>query len=151
MGSVSDEDCNFSRLFRRGRWWREDRPSFSAGPWTAGSLPLNTDALEILSPQTHVRTLGSTVKIPRLNRYLHHGIFLGLTFGMNSTFSSALEIGVITQLRVTIRISGTAIPQYRLYDLYETFMSRQNPITQASFSAWVYSHRLFDQRSVPAC
>jgi len=115
----------------------------------ADIITTDTDALRVLSPQTRIHSLGRTIKIPPLKQISTSWYF------SQADFRDAYDFYIFTG-NWSHYASGIHQPNLwycytpvrAFYDLYQTFLGRQDPVTRQVFRAWVHGHRWFDQRSV---
>lgn len=112
-------------------------------------ITTDTDAVKKIDPSAHVISLGKTVKIPPLKQISATARFF------TADFSDRFDFFIFTgnwSYAATRRHHPNLwycySPIRAFYDLYPTFLSRQDPITRQLFRAWTYPHRYLDTRFV---
>lgn len=115
----------------------------------ADVITTDTDALSALRSDVLVKSLGKTIKFPPLkqisaSRYFSH-------VDSRDDYDFFIFTGNWSHYAASIHHPNLwycFTPVRAFYDLYRTFLSRQDVITRQVFKAWTTMHRLFDQRSV---
>ncbi len=115
----------------------------------ADIITTDTDAIKKIDPNVHVISLGKTIKFPPLKQ-----ISASLKFYF-CDFSEKYDFFIFSgnwshyaAYRHHPNLWYCYTPVRAFYDLYPTFLSRQNFATRQLFRYWVSLHRWFDQRSV---
>lgn len=109
----------------------------------------DTEAVTRIDPSGEVVSIGKTIKIPPLKQ-----ISATIRF-QRADISDRYDLFIFTGTW-SLAASGRHHPNIwycytparAFYDLYPTFMGRQNFITRQLFRTWVYHHRSYDQRQV---
>ena len=115
----------------------------------ADIITTDVDAVRKIDPSVRVRSLGNTIKFPPLKQ-----ISATLMFWL-CDFSKDYDFFIFTgnwshaaAHRHHPNLWYCYTPVRAFYDLYPTFISRQNFVIRQLFRAWVFFHRYFDQRSI---
>ncbi len=115
----------------------------------ADIITTDTDAVRKIDPSVRIISLGKTIKIPPLKQ-----ISASLKFYF-CDFSKEYDFFIFTgnwshaaAHRHHPNIWYCYTPVRAFYDLYHTFLSRQDFLTRQLFRIWVFIHRFFDQRSI---
>ena len=113
----------------------------------ADIITTDTDAIKKIDPSVRVISLGKTIKFPPLKQ-----ISASFRFFF-SDFSKDYDFFIFTgnwshaaAHRHHPNIWYCYTPVRAFYDLYPTFLSRQDFVTRQLFRVWVSVHRFFDQR-----
>ena len=115
----------------------------------ADIITTDTDAVEKIDPSVHVISLGKTIKFPPLKQISATFLFFFCDF--SKEYDSFIFTGNWSHAaahRHHPNLWYCYTPVRAFYDLYTTFLSRQNFITRQLFRIWVHIHRVFDQRSL---
>jgi len=115
----------------------------------ADIITTDTDAVKKIDPTVRVISLGKTIKFPPFKQ-------ISATFRFFfCDFSKKYDLFIFTgnwshaaAHRHHPNIWYCFTPVRAFYDLYPTFLCRQDFITRQLFRGWVYFHRFFDQRSI---
>lgn len=115
----------------------------------ADIITTDTDALSALNPEVPVLSLDRTIKIPPFKQisasysFLHadyHDLYDFFIFSGNwSHYAARIHHPNLWYCFTPVRA---------FYDLYPTFLKRQDILTRQVFRGWVYGHRWYDQRSI---
>ena len=115
----------------------------------ADIITTDMDAVDKLDTEVNVRSLGHTQKIPPLKQISATKKFY------SSDFSNDYDFFIFTGNWSHYAAHNhhpnmwyCYTPVRAFYDLYNTFLHRQDFITRQAFRAWVHGHRWMDQRSV---
>ncbi len=115
----------------------------------ADIITTDMDAIDKLDTEVHVLSLGHTLKIPPLKQISATKKFY------SSDFSNDYDFFIFTGNWSHYAAHNhhpnlwyCYTPVRAFYDLYDTFLHRQDFITRQAFRAWVHGHRWMDQRSV---
>lgn len=115
----------------------------------ADIITTDVDAVEKLSTQANVISLGQTRKIPPLKQISAAEKFYTCNFSNNYDFFIFTgNWGHYATHNHHPNMFYCFTPVRAFYDLYDTFLRRQDFITRQAFSAWVYGHRWMDKKSV---
>ena len=115
----------------------------------ADIITTDMDAVDKLDTEVNVKSLGHTQKIPPLKQISATKKFYSADFSNDYDFF--IFTGNWSHYAAHNHHPNMwycYTPVRAFYDLYDTFLHRQNFITQQFFRAWVYGHRWMDQRSV---
>ncbi|WFN36772.1 glycosyltransferase [Methanomicrobium antiquum] len=120
-----------------------------AGILNADIITTDTDAAGKIDSSVNIISLGSTIKYPPLKQ-----ISASIKF-FNCDFSKDYDFFIFTgnwshyaARRHHPNMWYCYTPVRAFYDLYQTFLNRQNFITRQVFRIWVLINRYFDKRSV---
>ncbi len=115
----------------------------------ADIITTDIDVIQKIDPSVRVFSLGKTIKIPPFKQ-----ISAVLKFYF-CDFSKDYDFFIFTgnwshaaAYRHHPNIWYCYTPVRAFYDLYPTFLARQNFVTRQIFRCWVFIHRRYDQRSV---
>jgi glycosyltransferase involved in cell wall biosynthesis len=115
----------------------------------ADIITTDIDVIQKIDPSVRVFSLGKTIKIPPFKQ-----ISAVLKFNF-CDFSKDYDFFIFTgnwshaaAYRHHPNIWYCYTPVRAFYDLYPTFLTRQNFVTRQMFRCWVFIHRRYDQRSV---
>jgi len=115
----------------------------------ADIITTDTDAVRKIDPSVRVISLGKTIKFPPLKQ-----ISASLKF-YSVDFSEKYDFFIFTgnwshyaAHRHHPNMWYCYTPVRAFYDLYPTFLTRQNFVTRQLFRCWVTLHRWFDRRSI---
>jgi glycosyltransferase involved in cell wall biosynthesis len=115
----------------------------------ADIITTDTDAVRKIDPSVRIISLGKTIKFPPLKQ-----ISASLKF-YSGDFSEKYDFFIFSgnwshyaAHRHHPNMWYCYTPVRAFYDLYPTFLSRQNFVTRQVFRCWVSLHRWFDQRSI---
>ena len=115
----------------------------------ADIITTDTDAIKKIDPSVHVISLGKTIQFPPLKQISASIKFFSVIIQKSMIFLFSVGIGLIMPHTVHHpNIWYCYTPVRAFYDLYPTFLSRQDFVTRQFFRFWVFLHRWFDQRSV---
>jgi len=115
----------------------------------ADIITTDIDALSTLNHSVHIKSLGKTIKFPPLKQISATRQFSHVDF--RDEYDFFIFTGNWTHYATSIHHPNLwycFTPVRAFYDLYATFLSRQNFVTRQAFKTWVNLHRLSDQRSV---
>ena len=115
----------------------------------ADIITTDTEGIKKIDHGVRIVSLGKTIKFPPLKQ-------ISVTFRFFfCDFSKKYDLFIFTgnwshaaAHRHHPNIWYCYTPVRAFYDLYQTFLSRQDFLTRQLFRIWVYSHRFFDQRSL---
>lgn len=115
----------------------------------ADIITTDIDAVNKIDPEIRITSLGNTIKIPPLKQISATKKFY------SADYSDRYDFFIFTGnwSHYAARVHHPNLwycytPVRAFYDLYPTFMARQDLITRQIFRSWVYLHRRFDQQSV---
>lgn len=116
---------------------------------SADIITTDLDAVDKLNTEVNVISLGHTQKIPPLKQISATGKFY------SCNFSNDYDFFVFTgnwshyaAHRHHPNMWYCYTPVRAFYDLYDTFLQRQDFITRQAFRTWVHGQMWFDQKSV---
>ncbi len=115
----------------------------------ADIITTDMDAVDKLDTEVNVRSLGHTPKIPSLKQISATKKFFSSDFSNDYDFfifSGNWSHYAAHNHHPNIWYCHTPVRAF--YDLYDTFLHRQDIITRQAFRLWVHGHRWIDQRSV---
>ncbi len=115
----------------------------------ADIITTDTDAVKKIDPTVRVISLGKTIKFPPLKQISAAFRFFICDYSQQYDlfiFTGNWSHAAAHRHHPNIWYSYTPVRAF--YDLYSTFLSRQNFVTRQLFRAWVHVHRFFDQRSI---
>jgi glycosyltransferase involved in cell wall biosynthesis len=115
----------------------------------ADIITTDTDAVRKIDPSVRVISLGRTIKIPPLKQISASLRFWFCDFSQDYDFfifTGNWSHAAAHQHHPNIWYCYTPVRAF--YDLYPTFLSRQNFATRQLFRCWVSLHRWFDRRSI---
>lgn len=115
----------------------------------ADIITTDLDAVGKLDAGVNVISLGSTMKIPPLKQISATEKFYYCDFSDDYDFfifTGNWSHYAAHNHHPNIWYCYTPVRAF--YDLYDTFLQRQNFITRQFFRTWVYGHRCMDQKSV---
>jgi glycosyltransferase involved in cell wall biosynthesis len=115
----------------------------------ADIITTDTDAVKKIDPTVRVISLGSTIKLPPLKQISAAFRFFFCDFSKDYDlfiFTGNWSHSAAHRHHPNIWYCYTPVRAF--YDLYPTFLSRQDFVTRQLFRVWAYLHRWFDQRSV---
>jgi glycosyltransferase involved in cell wall biosynthesis len=115
----------------------------------ADVITTDTDSVQKLDGDVRVTSLGRTIKIPPLKQISATQKFA--TVNVSDDYDFFIFTGNWSHYaarRHHPNLWYCYAPVRAFYDLYETFLQRQDPLTRQAFRAWVAGHRRLDQRSV---
>jgi glycosyltransferase involved in cell wall biosynthesis len=115
----------------------------------ADIITTDTDAVRKIDQSVRVVSLGKTIKYPGIKQ-----ISAALKFYF-CDFSKEYDLFIFTgnwshmaAHRHHPNIWYCYTPVRVFYDLYPTFLSRQDAVTRIFFRTWIFLHRKWDQRSI---
>ena len=115
----------------------------------ADIITTDVDAVRKIDPSVRVRSLGKTIKFPPLKQISATLLFwLCDVSGDYDFFIFTGNWSHAAAHRHHPNLWYCYTPERAFYDLYPTFISRQNIVVRQLFRVWVLFHRYFDQRSV---
>ncbi len=115
----------------------------------ADIITTDLDAVDKLNDEVNVISLGHTKKVPPLKQISATGKFYSCNFSNDYDFFIFTgNWSHYAAYKHHPNMWYCYTPVRAFYDLYNTFLQRQDLITQQAFRAWVYGHRLLDQKSV---
>lgn len=115
----------------------------------ADIITTDTDAAGKIDSSVRVISLGKTIKFPPLKQISAAARFRFCDFSKEYDFFIFTgNWSHMASFRHRPNLWYCYTPVRAFYDLYPTFISRQGPVTRQLFRAWVYLHKIFDQRSV---
>ncbi len=116
----------------------------------ADIITTDTDSINKFHPGVRVISIGKTIKFPPLKQ-----ISAAIRF-FSCDFSDKYDLFIFTgnwspsaAHRHHPNIWYCYTPVRAFYDLYTSFLSRQDFVTRQFFRIWVYFHRIFDQHTIP--
>ena len=115
----------------------------------ADIITTDVDAISQLNPSVRVISLSSTIKFPPLKQISATGLFQSCDF--HDEYDFFIFSGNWAQYagkKHHPNLWYCHSPVRAFYDLYNTYIDRQNIFKRQFFRAWVYGHRWFDQRAV---
>ena len=115
----------------------------------ADIITTDTDAVEKIDPSVRVISLGRTIKLSPLKQISATFLFFFCDFSREYDFfifTGNWSHAAAHRHHPNLWYCYTPVRAF--YDLYPTFLSRQNFITRQLFRFWVHIHRIFDQRSI---
>jgi glycosyltransferase involved in cell wall biosynthesis len=115
----------------------------------ADIITTDVDAIDKLDTDVNVISLGHTKKIPPLKQISATEKFYSCNFSNDYDFF--IFTGNWSHYAAHNHHPNMwycYTPVRAFYDLYDTFLKRQDFITRQAFRTWVYGHRLMDQKSV---
>ena len=115
----------------------------------ADIITTDTDPVQKIDPDVRVISSGKTIKFPPLKQI--SAAFRFFTCDYSKQYDLFIFAGNWSHAaahRNHPNIWYCYTPVRAFYDLYSTFLSRQNFVTRQLFRAWVHVHRFFDQRSI---
>jgi glycosyltransferase involved in cell wall biosynthesis len=115
----------------------------------ADIITTDVDAIDKLDTEVNVISLGHTKKIPPLKQISATEKFYSCNFSNDYDFF--IFTGNWSHYAAHNHHPNMwycYTPVRAFYDLYDTFLKRQDFITRQAFRTWVYGHRWMDQRSV---
>ena len=114
----------------------------------ADIITTDTDAIKKIDPSVRVISLGKTIKFPPLKQISASMKFYFCDFtGRYDLFIFSGNWAHHAAHRHHPNLWYCYTPIRVFYDLYPTFLSRQNFASRQLFRIWVFIHRFFDQRS----
>ncbi len=115
----------------------------------ADIITTDTNALSALESKATVKTLGPTIKFPPLKQ-----ISATAKFAM-ADYSDEYDYFIFTgnwshyaAKKHHPNLWYCFTPVRAFYDLYSSFLGRQDFVTRQAFRTWVNVHKLFDERSI---
>jgi glycosyltransferase involved in cell wall biosynthesis len=115
----------------------------------ADIITTDVEAIDKLDCDVSVVSLGHTKKIPPLKQISATEKFYSCNFSSDYDFFIFTgNWGHYAAHNHHPNMFYCFTPVRAFYDLYDTFLMRQSFIAQQAFRAWVYGHRLMDQKSV---
>lgn len=115
----------------------------------ADIITTDTDAVTKIDPSVRVISLGKTIAFPPLKQISAAIKFRTCDFSKNYDFfifTGNWSHTAAHRHRPNLWYCYTPVRAF--YDLYPTFLSRQNFITRQLFRTWTFFHRIMDQRSI---
>jgi glycosyltransferase involved in cell wall biosynthesis len=115
----------------------------------ADIITTDTDAIKKIDPSVHVISLGKTIQFPPLKQISASIKFFSCDYSKKyDFFIFSGNWAHYAAHRHHPNMWYCYTPVRAFYDLYPTFLSRQDFVTRQFFRCWVFLHRWFDQRSV---
>jgi len=115
----------------------------------ADIITTDIDVIQKIDPSVRVFSLGTTIKIPPFKQISATLKFYFCDFSQNYDFFIFTgNWSHAAACRHHPNIWYCYTPVRAFYDLYPTFLTRQNFMIRQIFRCWVFIHRRFDQRSV---
>jgi glycosyltransferase involved in cell wall biosynthesis len=115
----------------------------------ADIITTDTEAIKKIDPSVHVISLGKTIKFPPLKQISASIMFFSCDYSKKyDFFIFSGNWAHYAAHRHHPNIWYCYTPVRAFYDLYHTFLSRQDFTTRQLFRCWVFFHRWFDQRSI---
>jgi len=115
----------------------------------ADIITTDLDAVDKLNKEVNVISLGHTKKIPPLKQISATEKFYSCDFSNDYDFFIFTgNWSHYAAHRHHPNMWYCYTPVRAFYDLYNTFLQRQDFITRQAFRAWVHGHRWLDQKSV---
>lgn len=115
----------------------------------ADIITTDLDAVDKLNDEVNVISLGHTKKIPPLKQISATGKFYSCDFSNDYDFfifTGNWSHYAAHKHHPNMWYCYTPVRAF--YDLYNTFLQRQDFITRQAFRTWVRGHRILDQKSV---
>jgi glycosyltransferase involved in cell wall biosynthesis len=115
----------------------------------ADIITTDTDAVVKLDPSVHVISIGKTIKIPPFKQISATARFFMCNFSSHyDLFICTGNWSIAAAHRHHPNLWYCYTPVRAFYDLYPTFLSKQNAVERQIFRFWVNIHRWFIERSV---
>lgn len=115
----------------------------------ADIITTDTDAIKKIDPSVHVISLGKTIRFPPLKQISASIKFFSCDYSKDyDFFIFSGNWAHYAAHRHHPNMWYCYTPVRAFYDLYPTFLSRQDFVTRQFFRCWVFLHGWFDQRSV---
>jgi glycosyltransferase involved in cell wall biosynthesis len=115
----------------------------------ADIITTDTDAIKKIDPSVRVISIGKTIKFPPLKQISATIRFYFFDFSKDyDLFIFTGNWSHAAAHRHHPNIWYCYTPVRAFYDLYPTFLTRQDFFTRQLFRTWVFFHRFFDQRSI---
>lgn len=115
----------------------------------ADIITTDIDAFSAFQSDVKVKSLGKTIKVPPLKQITSTRMFSRADF--RDEYDFFIFTGNWSHHAALVHHPNMwycFTPVRAFYDLYPTFLSRQDMFTRQAFRAWVYLHKLSDQKSV---
>jgi glycosyltransferase involved in cell wall biosynthesis len=115
----------------------------------ADIITTDTDAVRKIDPSVRVISLGKTIKFPPIKQISATMMFYFCDFSKNYDFfifTGNWSHAAAHRHHPNLWYCYTPVRAF--YDLYPTFLSRQDFMTRQLFRCWVYLHRWFDRQSI---
>ncbi|MGV8108461.1 glycosyltransferase [Methanospirillum sp.] len=115
----------------------------------ADIITTDTDALSTLNSLVLIKSLGKTIKFPPLKQISTTRHFSQVD--VTDKYDFFIFTGNWSHYAASTHHPNLwycFTPVRAFYDLYQTFISRQDILTRQIFKSWVYAHQRYDQRSV---
>jgi glycosyltransferase involved in cell wall biosynthesis len=115
----------------------------------ADIITTDTDAVKKIDPSVRVISIGKTIKFPPLKQISATIHFYFCNFSKNyDLFIFTGNWSHAAAHRHHPNIWYCYTPVRAFYDLYDTFLGRQDFVTRQFFRIWTFFHRIADERSI---